>query len=180
MEVALILAVVMVCVALIFDFTNGFNDSANQVATVITSNAIHPALALTIAAFGNFIGAYFLGTAVAGTIGQGIIDPRLFSSQGVGVLVVISALVGAIVWNFITWRFGIPSSSSHALIGGLLGAFIAAWGFAPIKWFKVLLIIVVMIVSPVIGFVATYIFTRITSGFSKWLTPSANNTFKKM
>ena len=138
MESVFIIAAIIVAVALFFDFTNGFNDSANQVATIIFSRALDPFAALFIAATANFIGAYLLGTAVAQTIGAGIVDPRVFHEGGSGIIVIFSALVGAILWNLITWYFGIPSSSSHALIGGLVGAFLFSWGPAVINWQKIL------------------------------------------
>jgi PiT family inorganic phosphate transporter len=180
METAVILAIITIAIALFFDFTNGFHDSANQVATVIVSRAISPFKALIIAALGNFVGAYFLGTAVAKTIGGGIIDPRLFADGTSGIAVVIAALIGAILWNLITWYFGMPSSSSHALIGGMLGAFLIGWGPNPINWKKVIEIVIIMIISPIIGFIITYIFTRLTLVFSQWSSPKINKVFKKL
>ena len=180
METVIIIAIVIVTLALFFDFTNGFNDSANQVATVIFSRALDPVIALIIAALANFGGAYFLGTAVAKTIGSGIVDPRMFQQGYSGILVISSALVGAILWNLISWHFGIPSSSSHALIGGLIGAFLFGFGSNPIHWKKVLEIIAVMIASPIVGFVITYFFTRLTLIFAQWSTPKINNIFKKL
>ena len=176
----MIVAVIVVAVALFFDFTNGFNDSANQVATVIFSRALDPFVALFIAATANFIGAYLLGTAVAQTIGAGIVDPRVFHEGGSGIIVIFSALIGAILWNLITWYFGIPSSSSHALIGGLVGAFLFSWGPAVINWQKILIIVAIMIASPIAGFIATYIFTNLTLIFSQWSSPKINNFFKKL
>ncbi|MEK9170289.1 MAG: inorganic phosphate transporter [Patescibacteria group bacterium] len=180
MESVFIIAAIIVAVALFFDFTNGFNDSANQVATIIFSRALNPFAALFIAAAANFIGAYLLGTAVAQTIGAGIVDPRVFHEGGSGIIVIFSALVGAILWNLITWYFGIPSSSSHALIGGLVGAFLFSWGPAVINWQKILTIVAIMIASPVVGFFVTYIFTRLTLIFSQWSSPKINNIFKKL
>jgi len=180
MEPVLIVAILIVVIALFFDFTNGFHDSANQVATIIFSRSLSPIPALLIAAISNFIGAYFLGTAVAKTIGSGIVDPRVLSDGGSGVIVVLSALIGAILWNLVTWYFGIPSSSSHALIGGLIGAFLFGWGPDPINWQKVLQIIAVMMASPVVGFVITFIFTQLTLVFTQWSTPKINNIFRKL
>ncbi len=180
MEPIILIAIAIVAVALIFDFTNGFHDAANQVATVIVSGALQPMTALVLAAIADFSGAYFLGTAVAQTIGSGIVDPRLLHEGSHGILVVIAALTGAIVWNLITWYFGMPSSSSHALIGGLLGAFLFGWGPDPIHWQKVLWIVVIMIVSPLVGFIVTYIFTSLTLVFSQWSSPKINYIFRKL
>jgi inorganic phosphate transporter, PiT family len=179
-QTALILAIIITGLALIFGFTNGFNDSASQVATVITSNALSPEKALGIAAVGNFIGAYFLGTAVAETLGKGIVDPSLLDKDIRSVLVIAAALIGAIVWNIITWRFGIPSSSSHALIGGLAGAFLVGLGYAAIHWVVVWRIVLVMIASPLVGFIVTFAVTNATFLFARWFTPKANRSFKRL
>ncbi|MDO8734425.1 MAG: inorganic phosphate transporter, partial [Elusimicrobiota bacterium] len=173
MDTTILIAGVVVVLALFFDFTNGFHDSANQVATIITTRSLSPEVALIAAASANFIGAYFLGTAVAETIGKGIVDPTKMIGIS-GSVVIISALVGAILWNLITWHFGIPSSSSHALIGGLVGAFFFSWGPQPINWNKIWHIILIMIASPFVGFIITYIFTRLTLIFSQWSSPKAN------
>lgn len=176
----ILIAGLVTAVALFFDFTNGFHDSANQVATVITSRALPPELALLLAAVANFIGAYFLGTAVAETIGRGIVDPWFLPADLTGIMVIISALLGAILWNLVTWYWGIPSSSSHALIGGLIGAFLFGWGPQPINWPKVWRIILIMIASPFVGLIITYIFTRLTIVFTRWASPKANNVFQKL
>jgi len=117
-----VLVVVVVLVALGFDFTNGFHDTANAVATSISTRALSPRLAVLIAAIANLAGA-FVTTAVAKTVGKGIIDTGLATEQ-----TILAALFGAIAWNLITWRLGLPSSSSHALIGGLVGAALAQSG----------------------------------------------------
>lgn len=180
MDPVILVAILVVAIALFFSFTNGFNDSASQVATIIFSRTLQPEIALLIAGVANFVGAYFLGTAVAQTIGSGIIDPRLMNTGNSGILVVIAALTSAILWNLITWYFGIPSSSSHALIGGLVGAFLFSWGVDPINWSKVIMIVVVMILSPVISFIVTYLFTLLTLAFSQWFSPKINNAFQKL
>src|SRR2546422_4242116 len=100
--------------ALSFGFSNGFNDSSSLVATAISSRALSPETALTLAAAGNFFGAYCLGTNVARTVGKGIVDPEMMRTHELGVVVLASALFGALSWNAVTWYFGIPSSSSHA------------------------------------------------------------------
>ena len=146
MELAAV--VVVVVVALGFDYTNGFHDAANAIATSVSTRALAPRTALLMAAVMNLAGA-FLGTAVATTVGSGIIDAPVGLP---GLVVVLAALIGAILWNLVTWYFGMPSSSSHALIGGLVGAGLASAG--TVKWGGVLeKVIIPMIVSPVVGFV---------------------------
>jgi inorganic phosphate transporter, PiT family len=149
-ELALVLVVVLV--ALSFDFTNGFHDAANAIATSVSTRALTPRIALGMAAIFNLIGA-FLGTGVAETIGSGIVDVGLGLH---GMAVVLSALLGAIGWNLITWRLGLPSSSSHALIGALAGAGIAA--SSTVHWSVILdKVVVPMVVSPLSGFVLGYL-----------------------
>ena len=145
MEFAAIIVVIVV--ALAFDYTNGFHDAANAIATSVSTRALAPRTALIMAAVMNLVGA-FLGTAVASTVGSGIID----APTGVpGLVVVLAALLGAIFWNLVTWYFGMPSSSSHALIGGLIGAALASAG--TVKWSGVLdKVIIPMVVSPIVGF----------------------------
>jgi PiT family inorganic phosphate transporter len=139
--------VVVIVVALAFDYTNGFHDAANAIATSVATRALAPRTALAMAAVMNLVGA-FLGTEVASTVGSGIIEAPQGSS---GLLVVLAALVGAIAWNLMTWWLGLPSSSSHALIGGLVGAALASSG--TVKWGGVLdKVLIPMVVSPVVGF----------------------------
>ncbi|HAX61460.1 MAG TPA: anion permease [Elusimicrobia bacterium] len=180
MDTTLLIGAIITILALSFDFTNGFHDSANIVATVIVTHALSPEMALTLAAIAEFIGAYFLGTAVAETIGKGIVNPSVMQSGQIGAIVIIAALTGAISWNLITWYFGIPSSSSHALIGGLVGAFLFGWGPEPIHWVNVWHIIFIMIISPIIGLILTFVFTRLTLFCCQWATPKANKVFKKL
>jgi PiT family inorganic phosphate transporter len=180
MEFALLVAIVVIGLALFFGFTNGFHDAASQVATVIVSGALSPRLALPLAAIGNFIGAAMLGTTVAETIGSGIVDPRAIEGEMFGAKVMFAALFGAVLWNLATWYFGMPSSSSHALIGGLLGAFVAGLGFSPIHWEKVGEIIAVMFLSPLIGLIFSYLFTRVTFDIARFATPKANRIFRRL
>jgi PiT family inorganic phosphate transporter len=144
-EIAAIVAVIVV--ALAFDYTNGFHDAANAIATSVSTRALRPRTALLLAAVMNLAGA-FLGTSVAATVGSGIID----APQGLGgLIVVLAALIGAIFWNLTTWYFGLPSSSSHALIGGLVGAALASAG--TVKWSGLLdKVVIPMVVSPIVGF----------------------------
>jgi PiT family inorganic phosphate transporter len=136
----------IVGVALVFDFINGFHDSANSIATVVSTRVLSPAVAVAWAAFFNFIAAFIIGTAVAKTISKGLIDPAIIDPT-----VVLAALLGAIVWNLVTWYVGLPSSSSHALLGGYAGAAIAKSGISGLMlrgWIKPLLGIVI---SPFLG-----------------------------
>jgi phosphate/sulfate permease len=148
------LVVVIVVVALGFDFTNGFHDSANAIATSISTKALTPRVALAMAAVMNVFGA-LISTKVAATVGNGIINQPTHSNSGL--IVVLAALIGAIVWNLGTWYFGLPSSSSHALIGGLVGAALAA--SEAVKWRGVLdKVVIPMVISPLIGFGLSYLF----------------------
>jgi PiT family inorganic phosphate transporter len=139
--------VVVVGLALVFDYINGFHDSANAIATSVATRALRPWQAVGMAAAFNFIGA-FAGTAVATTIGAGLVDAQTTTEA-----VVVAALVGAITWNLITWWFGLPSSSSHALIGGLLGATIVAAGVGALDTQGIVnKVLIPMVTSPIIGF----------------------------
>src|SRR5438477_3774047 len=135
-----LLVLITVIVALIFDFLNGFHDAANSIATVVSTRVLSPKLAVIWAAFFNFLAAFFLGTAVAKTIGRGMIQIDFVTQY-----VIITGLLGAIVWDLLTWWWGLPTSSSHALIGGYAGAAIAKAGFGVIivsGWSKTLVFIV--------------------------------------
>lgn len=186
------LAILTVGIALVFDFTNGFNDSANIVATMISSRAMSPVSAFAIAAIFEFVGAYFLGTQVAATIGKGIIDPGQFVGR-TGVLIVISALTGAICWNLFARAIGIPSSSSHALIGAMLGAFIFAGGFnfdnrtftltaglSHIHWRMVGRIFLVLVTAPLVGGLGGFLFMRLIKWAFRYAPPAANLLFKRL
>jgi inorganic phosphate transporter, PiT family len=146
--VAYILAIVLV--AFIFDFINGFHDSANSIATVVATRVLNPLQAVAWAAFFNFIAAFFVGTAVAKTIGSGMINVDIVDPN-----VILGGLLGAIVWNLITWYYGLPSSSSHALIGGYAGAAMAKAGIVAITWgSKWILTLSFIVVSPILGMFA--------------------------
>jgi len=146
--VDLAIVVAVVAVALVFDYTNGFHDAANAIATAVSTRALTPRIALTLAAVMNFVGA-FLGQKVAHTVSD-VIDVSAMTSSA-GLVVVMAALLGAITWNLITWYFGLPSSSSHALIGGLVGAALAAG--AIVHWLTILdKVVIPMVLSPVVGF----------------------------
>ena len=156
MESTFALVALITVVALVFDYTNGFHDAANAIATSVATKALRPRAALAVAAVGNLVGA-FISEGVAKTVGKGIID--LGENPGnFGLTVVLAALFGAITWNLITWWFGLPSSSCHALIGGLVGAAIAA--SQVVQWTGVLQKVVIpMILSPTIGFTLAFLLT---------------------
>src|SRR6202162_4239039 len=143
----------IIAVALVFDFINGMHDSANSIATVVSIRVLTPLMAVFWAAFFNFVAAFTFGTAVAKTMGKGLIDIDVVNSN-----VVLGGLIGAITWNLITWYFGIPSSSSHALIGGYAGAAVARVGIRAIvpgsAWVKTLSFI---ILSPLLGMISGFL-----------------------
>ncbi|MFM7541947.1 MAG: anion permease [Actinomycetales bacterium] len=152
MESAFLLVAIIIAVALFFDYTNGFHDAANAIATSIATKAMRARTALLVAAFGNLIGA-FISEGVAKTVGKGIIDVEPSTA---GLYTVLAALLGAISWNLFTWWFGIPSSSSHALIGGLVGGALAASEI--VHWNGVVQKVAIpMVISPLIGFSLSYL-----------------------
>jgi PiT family inorganic phosphate transporter len=152
MDATLLAVGAIVLVALVFDFTNGFHDAANAIATSISTRALTPCVALIVAAVMNFVGA-LLGTGVAQTVGSGIIHTP---AGGHGLLIVTGAVVGAIAWNLLTWWLGLPSSSSHALIGGLIGAALGAT--SGVQWGGVVdKVVVPMVLSPLIGVTVAYL-----------------------
>ncbi|HET7457379.1 MAG TPA: inorganic phosphate transporter [Gemmatimonadaceae bacterium] len=144
--------VAIVIVALVFDFINGFHDSANSIATIVGTRVLNPFAAVVWAAFFNFVAAFTVGTAVAKAIGSGMIDTKIVDAN-----VILGGLLGAIIWNLITWFYGIPSSSSHALIGGYAGSAVSKAGMAAVtwgtKWVQTLSFIVI---SPLVGFAAGF------------------------
>lgn len=135
-------------IALAFDFVNGFHDAANSIATVVTTRVLTPRMAVAWAAFFNFVAAFTFGTVVAKTVGKGVVDPSMIT-----VPVIFAALVGAIIWNLITWWLGLPSSSSHALIGGLAGAVIAHGGAEHLNTPKIIEIAAFIVIAPIVGMV---------------------------
>lgn len=153
MDAILIITVLIVIFALIFDFINGFHDTANAIATSVSTKALKPRHAIILAATMNFVGAMTF-TGVAKTITKDIVDP--FTLQN-GSIVILSALIAAIFWNLLTWYFGIPSSSSHALIGSIAGAAIASAGFSALNYSGFIGIIQALIFSPLIAFAAGFI-----------------------
>src|SRR3954465_14693774 len=138
----------LVLLALAFDFMNGFHDAANSIATIVSTRVLRPQWAVLWAAFFNFLAFAIFGVAVAATVGKGIVDPGIVDHY-----VVFGALVGAIAWNIITWYYGIPSSSSHALIGGLAGAAVAKGGLGTLMASGFLRTAAAIVLSPLLGFV---------------------------
>jgi len=165
----------VVLLALCFDFVNGFNDTANAIATSVSTKALSPRSAIMIAASLNFLGA-LSGTAVAAKIGKSIVAP-----DNVTGLVLCCALVGAICWNLITWRFGIPSSSSHALIGGLIGGVIAGFGYKAVLWKGFVQIFAGLVISPVVSMVAGSMVMTLLFWVFRGASPArTNNSFRKL
>ena len=154
------LLIFTILVALAFDFINGFHDSANAISTIVATRVMTPMQAVSMAAIGNLIGPLFFSTAIAATIGKGIIDTKLiqtFLPKEAFVVMILSALIGAIVWDILTWYFGIPVSSSHALIGGLIGAALAAVGANVLLFEGINKVLIFIVLSPLIGFVASFL-----------------------
>lgn len=150
------LVIFIIAVALLFDFLNGFHDSANSIATVVTTRVLTPRQAVLMAALANFIAAFFFTTAVAATIAKGIIAPSAISSQ-----MILAGLFGACFWNIITWYLGLPISSSHALIGGLIGAVLVRAGIKALILPGIIRIILFIFIAPLLGFLGATIFTVI-------------------
>lgn len=173
---ALPLLVALIAIALFFDFLNGLHDAANSIATIVSTRVLRPQYAVMWAAFFNFIAFLFFGLHVAETLGKGIIDPSI-----VAPLVIFAALIGAIFWNIATWIFGIPSSSSHALIGGLVGAGLARTGGDAIVWTGLLKTVGAIFMSPMIGFFLALLLVLIVSWLFVRQTPFAvDRTFRVM
>ena len=146
-QAALWVVILLVAMALVFDFMNGFHDAANSIATVVSTGVLKPTQAVVFAAFFNFVAIFVFHLSVAATVGKGIVQPEIVDTH-----VVFGALAGAIVWNVITWYYGIPSSSSHALIGGIVGASIAKAGASVLMTSGILKIVAFIFISPLLGF----------------------------
>ena len=175
-ELAFPLLVGLIALALAFDFLNGLHDAANSIATVVSTRLLSPVVAVLFAAFGNFAAYWLVGLHVAETVGKGIID-----KDAVTPAVVFGALVGAMFWNVVTWLKGIPSSSSHALIGGLLGAGIAHGGFTVVESSGTTKTVVAIFLSPMIGFALAMLMVLLTSWLFKGFQPRrAEGVFKSL
>ncbi len=170
------LAIAAIIAALFFDFINGFHDAANSIATVVGTRVLKPLQAVTLAAIANFVGPFLFGVAVATTIGKGIID-----SDFVTIHIIIGALSGAIAWNLITWYWGLPSSSSHALIGGIIGAGIAGAGTHAIIFGGLEKVATGIIVSPIVGLIGAFLLaTAIITIFANKKPGKVNSAFGKL
>lgn len=166
--------VTLIILALIFNFLNGVHDSSNIVATIISSRSLSPRWALGLTAIAEFCGPFIFGVAVATTIGSEIV-----SSEHITTLILIAALSGSIVWNIVTWLIGYPSSSSHALIGGLIGATVVGVNTAAIQLSGLVKVLVALFLSPVIGLAAGFLFTKLVFLLSSSASVKINQFFKK-
>ncbi|MBA4228618.1 MAG: anion permease [Hyphomonas sp.] len=168
MALSMSMLVALIGIALAFDFLNGLHDAANSIATVVSTRVLKPHHAVVWAAFFNFIAFLFFGLHVAKTIGTGIIDAHIIDAS-----IIFAALIGAIAWNLITWVLGLPSSSSHALIGGLLGAGIAKVGISAVVWGGVLKTVAAIFLSPTVGLFFALVLMLVVAWTSLRLTPLA-------
>jgi PiT family inorganic phosphate transporter len=174
-ETSLYFIIPIIVIALVFDFTNGMHDAANSISTIVSTRVLAPRQAVVWAAFFNFIAFLIFGTGVAKTIGKGMVDIEIVTAS-----VILAGLIGAIAWNLITWYFGLPSSSSHALIGGYAGAAIAKGGFVAIiasGWTKTLIFI---LLAPLIGLVMGYFLKVITSWIFCRQNPTSINKWSRI
>ena len=170
------LAIGAIIAALVFDFLNGFHDAANSIATVVGTRVLRPLQAVAMAAVANFAGPFLFGVAVATTIGKGIIDPNF-----VTLYIIIGALAGAIIWDIITWLLGLPTSSSHALIGGIIGAGIAGAGTQSIIFGGLQKVVTGIVVSPVVGLVVAFLLaTSLITIFAKRRPATVNSVFGRL
>ncbi|MFD1788672.1 anion permease [Sphingomonas floccifaciens] len=176
MTVSFSILVFLIVVALLFDFLNGLHDAANSIATVVATRVLSPVVAVIWAAFFNFTAYFVFGTAVAKTVGKGIVDAAVIDPR-----VIFGALCGAIAWNVITWVKGIPSSSSHALVGGLLGAAIVKAGVDPIVWPGVISTVAAIFISPALGLALALLLVLAVAWTSLKLTPlGVDKRFRKL
>jgi PiT family inorganic phosphate transporter len=172
----------VIAVAILFAFINGFHDGGNVFATAVSSRSVHPAAALILCTLVEFGFPLIGGTAVASTIGKGILSEATLAAADteISLLVIMCALLGAMLWNLITWKLGLPSSSSHALIGGLIGAGVVSFGFFSVEWeilFKK--IILVLVATPFIGFAAGFLIQKLLMLLFRRLNKSANRIIKR-
>jgi PiT family inorganic phosphate transporter len=166
--------IAVIILALIFDFLNGIHDSSNVVATMISSRALSPRVALFMTALANFIGPFIFGVAVADTIGHEVVI-----AQAINTVVLLAALTSAIVWNLLTWYLGFPSSSSHALIGGFIGAVVIDAGWQAIQLPGIEKILIALFLSPIMGIVIGYLLLRLIFLFCWKASPVVNRFFKR-
>ncbi len=170
------LVLIVIIIALIFDFLNGFHDSANSIATIVSTGVLSPQKAVMFAAFFNFVAAFAFGEEVAKTVGSGLVK-----LDEIDIYVILAGLLGAIFWNLFTWYYGIPVSSSHALIGGYGGAAIAKLGFGAIIWGGFERVVLFIVLAPVIGFILGLVYMLITSWVVKNKKPrQVDGVFRKL
>jgi PiT family inorganic phosphate transporter len=165
---------IVIALALVFDLLNGMRDASNIVATMISSRAFGPRTALGIAAIAEFLGPFLFGVVVAKTIGAGIVEAGALTLE-----IIAASLLGAIVWNLVTWFFGIPGSSSHALIGGMVGAVVAGAGMDAIKFAGLNIVLIALFAFPLIGFAVGFLVTRAIYFLARGATPRVNDLFKR-
>lgn len=167
---------IVVILVLIFDFLNGFHDSANSIATVVSTKALSPLVAVILAAFFNFIAFTIFPMKVAATIGKDVVDPKVLDMA-----VIASALVAAIIWNLITWWLGLPSSSSHTLVGGLVGAAITHAGISSVVFSGFLKIVAFIFIAPVMGMLISFFFSSFVATLLRHANPTnVSNLFRKL
>lgn len=166
--------IALIALALLFGFLNGFSDSSSIVATVIASRAMSPRRALAVTAASEFVGPFLFGAAVANAVGTGLVEPAAIT-----VSVVVAGVAAAILWNRITWLLALPSSSSHALVGGLMGAAVLSAGFGAIKVWGLIKILLVLFTSPPLGFVAGFGLMRLILLLAQSATPRVNDWFRQ-
>ncbi len=166
--------IVMIVLSVIFDFLNGIHDSSNIVATMIASRAFKPRVALGITAVAHFVAPFIFGVAVATTIGHEVV-----AAEAITINVLLAALASAIIWNLLTWFLGIPSSSSHALIGGMIGAVTIGAGVSAIELHGMEKILIALFISPVIGLILGFIFTKLVFFLARGATPKINSFFRR-
>ncbi|MGE5317235.1 MAG: anion permease, partial [Chloroflexota bacterium] len=166
---------VIVALVLIFDFINGFHDSANSIATVVSTRVLTPFQAVSLAAFFNFAAIFVFSLHVATTMGKGVVNPDVIDLKVIG-----GALSAAIIWNLVTWWFGLPSSSSHTLVGGLIGATIIKAGTGALIMSGILKIVAFIFISPTLGMVLSFIISLIIMNLAKNMpAPKADKFFRK-
>ncbi len=176
MPIALWVVVLLVVLALLFDFMNGFHDAANSIATVVSTGVLKPTQAVAFAAFFNVVAIFVFHLKVAATVGKGIVEPGIVDQY-----VVFGALVGAIAWNVITWWYGIPSSSSHALIGGIVGAALAKAGTGPLQWAGVGKTVAFIFISPLMGFIlGSLLMVAVSWICLRWSPLRVDNVFRRL
>lgn len=172
----LLFVIFIIIIALAFDFINGFHDAANSISCVVSTRVLSPQYAVYWAAFFNFVAAFSIGAPVAHTIGTGIVSPGVIEN-----ILILAALFGAIVWNLLTWWFGLPSSSSHALIGGLIGAGLVKGGTGVLVWKGIIKTASFIVLSPAIGFCLGFIFMVIVLNLTRNISASkADMAFRRM